>query len=272
MELSDEDTQNFYGRHSWPGPKAIVSRKWAARFGDLLNSDTPIRLLEAGCGSGQDIVGMLSEFPEMTGVGVDLSKLSIEHAENLSSRQNVSDRVAFHSLSFSDPLPWRDEFDVVISHGAIHHSPDPAKSMANISAALKPGGLFGAMIYGERSQQRRYEIKEALSIMGATEIDHAFELYNSYQGKYNSILDKTLRTLIRDLRRSVGRFRQKMLGKEEYLGYDENKFKRDIFVDGYFTPIDRAYNSRQIHEMMDGAGLELIEMLSAGKPEEDLLP
>ena len=109
MELTDRHTAAFYGSHSWPGPDAILSRKWVVRFGEHLSSERPLRLLDAGCGSGQDLAGMLAEYPEMSGVGIDLSELSIEYAGKLLDRVGASARAELHVMSFSEPLPWTEE-------------------------------------------------------------------------------------------------------------------------------------------------------------------
>ena len=215
---------------------------------------------------------MLAEYPEMSGVGIDLSELSIEYAGKLLDRVGASARAELHVMSFSEPLPWTEEFDVAVSNGAIHHSPDPARSMSNIAASLKPGGILGAMIYGERSHRQRYELREALQIMSGSDVDRMYSLYLDYGEKYSSILDKDIRTLARDFRHWAGRIRQRLQGKEEYLGYDHKKYRKELFYDGFVNPIDRAYSSLQLYEMLEGAKLTLLKMPTVGDPDISMLP
>jgi SAM-dependent methyltransferase len=264
-------TAKFYAANTWPGPDAIVSRKWATRLAPYIQSKD-FTFLDAGCGSGQYTAGMLLEYPGAKATAIDISEPSLDDARQIMRREGLGDRVEIDCRSFSEPLGWDNQFDFAIANGSIHHSPDLKQSMINIAAALKPGGVLGCMIYGSRSNARRYEIKEILHTLGGGDDDEMYDLYVAYKKKYASILDRTPRVLIRQAKHWVGRRIAKITGREQYWGYESHRDGRRLFVDGYVTPLDVAISSRGLKELLDAAGLELCEMFTMGRPDKSILP
>lgn len=271
VDKSDASTAAFYAAHPWPGPDAMVSRKWALRLRPYIREGA-FEFLDAGCGSGQYTAGMLLEYPQARAVAIDLSERSLEDSRSLLRTAGVEDRAEVLCRSFSDPLPWKDRFDVVIANGSIHHSPDPVVSFVHIAKSMKVGGLLGCMVYGIRSNARRYEVKEMLHLLTDGDVEEMYKLYSAYDRVYGSIFDKPLRTLIRDAKLWVGRRLSRWSGKEEQWGYDPRTDHKQVFIDGYAAPIDAAFTSREIQGMLSAAGLELCEMLSGGRSDESVMP
>ena len=50
-----------------------------------------------------------------------------------------------------------NSFDYVYSWGVLHHSPDIAQSLKEMTRVLKPGGGFGIMVYNRRSLLHWYK-------------------------------------------------------------------------------------------------------------------
>jgi SAM-dependent methyltransferase len=271
MTGTDARTADFYTANRWPGPDAIVSKKWAKRIAPYVGSDD-FRFLDAGCGSGQYTAGMLLAYPTAKATAIDISETSLDDARQIFDREGVADRVEIHCRSFSEPLGWDEQFDLVIANGSIHHSPDPSQSFINIAQALKPGGLLGCMVYGSRSNARRYEIKEVLHLLANNDVDEMYSLFGDYQKKYASILDRPVRTIVRDVKGWVERRLARLSGREQDWGYDPLADQRRIFVDGYVAPTDVSFTSGDLKKLLDDAGLEICEMFSMGRPDEAKLP
>ncbi len=271
VELDDVATAAFYASIEYPGPDALVTRIWANRLKAHI-AQSEFRFLDAGCGSGRHLAGMLKTYPGATGIGIDISRPSLNQAEMLVDKLGIADRASFQLRSFSEPLPFVSEFDVVIASGTIHHTPDPATSFRNLAQVVKPGGLFACMVYGERGHRRRYEVKEALQIACGGGEDEIFRGYLDYARKYETWQDQPVRRLKRNMRRRLGRWRRVLSGRNESAGYDPGKKSRVFVLDAYAAPIDVAFNSRQLRTMLDDAGLELVEMLNLGRPDLSLLP
>jgi trans-aconitate 2-methyltransferase len=104
----------------------------------LLNLGGSERVLDVGCGEGKITARIAARVPRGSVVGVDPSR----------------DMIAFASSHFGPPdwpnlrfaegdarsLPFRSEFDVVVSFNALHWVLEQGEALASIRRALRPGG------------------------------------------------------------------------------------------------------------------------------------
>lgn len=98
-------------------------------------------VLEAGCGMGR-----FAEVVQSTGatyVGLDYS-YAVDAAQ-----KNVGRLPGVHLVQADIfNLPFADEvFDLVISLGVLHHTPDPRRAFACLPRVLKPGGKLSVTVY-----------------------------------------------------------------------------------------------------------------------------
>ncbi|MBD2034920.1 class I SAM-dependent methyltransferase [Leptolyngbya sp. FACHB-321] len=94
-------------------------------------------VLDIGCGTGEFERLVLSEQPEHTMVGVDLSEGMLEMAQ-----QKCRDypHVSFQKASVV-ALPFVDRsFDVIVSASAFHYFDDPIAALKEMQRLLKPNG------------------------------------------------------------------------------------------------------------------------------------
>lgn len=130
------------------------SKEWhipiAAGFSDAKD----LNVLEIGCGLGTDGAQFAKAGAHYT--GVDLTEAAIELAQkrfdlfNLPGSFRVADAEA---LDFPD-----NTFDLVYSHGVLHHTPDTAGSIKEVHRVLKPGGRAVVMLYHRDSYNYRVNI------------------------------------------------------------------------------------------------------------------
>jgi SAM-dependent methyltransferase len=104
-------------------------------------------VLEIGCGLGSDAVQFARAGARYT--GVDLTPRSVEL---------VTRRFALYGLegaarvADAERLPFADEsFDLVYSHGVLHHTPDTQRAFDEIHRVLRPGGTAMVMLYHRNS-------------------------------------------------------------------------------------------------------------------------
>jgi ubiquinone/menaquinone biosynthesis C-methylase UbiE len=105
------------------------------------------KVLEIGCGAGIDLMqfaraGALVSARDLTENAVDLAtrNLAREGYSGDIRQGNAED------LDFPD-----DTFDVVYSHGVLHHTVDTEKAIAEVYRVLKPGGEAVIMLYNRIS-------------------------------------------------------------------------------------------------------------------------
>jgi len=101
-------------------------------------------VLECGCGTGQ-----LSHFLQLNNnhtLGIDLSLaslgLAVEH-----KHRNQLERASFCQMNIFDLAIKDNSFDVVISHGVLHHTFDARRAFASIARKCKPGGIIMVGLY-----------------------------------------------------------------------------------------------------------------------------
>ena len=121
-----------YSRHS--GLQQAMAEEQLGR----LKLDGGERLLDVGCGDGKITAGIAARLPRGSAVGVDPSRDMIDFA---ASHFGTPDRPNLRfEVADARRLPYRDEFDLVVSFNALHWVPEQDAALASIRAALKPGG------------------------------------------------------------------------------------------------------------------------------------
>jgi SAM-dependent methyltransferase len=106
------------------------------------------RVLEIGLGEGSDSERLIRNGASWT--GIDLTAESIERVRTrLTLRGLPYDALQQGSVL---ELPFEnDTFDVVFSHGVLHHVPDIQRAQTEISRVLRPGGELVVMLYARWS-------------------------------------------------------------------------------------------------------------------------
>lgn len=113
-----------------------------------------LKVLEIGCGLGTDGAQFAQAGADYT--GVDLTDAAIELAKgrfeifNLPGKFQTADA---ERLDFEN-----DTFDLVYSHGVLHHTPDTAAAVSEIHRVLKPKGRAMVMLYHRDSYNYRVNI------------------------------------------------------------------------------------------------------------------
>ena len=102
------------------------------------------RILEMGCGTGQ--MSLFLAGADRLVIGADLTRASLELAEAARRRYQI-DGVLFVETDLRRPGLRARAFDVVISNGVLHHTPDPRASFAALARLVRPGGIVVVGLY-----------------------------------------------------------------------------------------------------------------------------
>lgn len=96
-----------------------------------------VRGLDAGAGYGGTCFRCLRVHGGHW-TGITISPEQYESAKGIAEARGLESRIDFHLLSYDAPLPGR--YTIAIAIESLIHSDDPARTLANLAAALDPGG------------------------------------------------------------------------------------------------------------------------------------
>ncbi len=187
------------------------------------------KVLEIGCGLGTDGAQFAKAGAHYT--GVDLTEAAVELARKrfelfeLPGKFQTADA---ENLSFAD-----ESFDLVYSHGVLHHTPDTAKAIREVHRVLRPGGRAMVMLYHRDSYNYRLNIS-VLRRAGAQLLkwEPGVKLVHRVTGEPLDSLHAHAKLLETE--------------KESYLRPDEFLSQN---TDGAGNPLARVYSRREAQEL-----------------------
>jgi len=120
-------------------------------------------VLECGCGTGQ-----LSHFLQLNNnhvLGIDMSlsslALAVEH-----KKRNGLPRSAFCQMNIFNMAIKDNSFDVVISHGVLHHTFDAKRAFGEIVKKAKPGGVVMVGLYNYYARVPTWLRSKVIGVLG----------------------------------------------------------------------------------------------------------
>jgi SAM-dependent methyltransferase len=174
--MSDENpiapTRAFYERYQFPGNRPmdqdglIFLRHFGRAVAEAATRVTtrPLRVLDAGCGTGNTSVALARRFPDLEVLGIDQSRNSLTRGRTRAREEGVSN-VRFRRQDLLTPLAGIPPVDIVLCLGVLHHTADMRRVLRNLRRALKPQGVLFLWIYGLLGRSRHSLNVRALQIL-----------------------------------------------------------------------------------------------------------
>jgi SAM-dependent methyltransferase len=252
MPKYDDDIEAQYNEHPYPEPILDMDQKidlgyqqgscltliWQRLFPEKEYRDN-LNILIAGCGTNQAIYHAL-KFPKSQHYAIDVSETSISHVRNMIEKYNIKNLI----IEKKDILELKNknEFDLVISTGVIHHTKDPQKSLNILVKATKDDGALFIMVYASYLRMGVYFLQDAFRYLDLknTKKDigvakRLIELIpqNHYVNKYldsAKVEDTTIVTSSQDMHYDAG------------------------FVDTFFNARDVSFNIDELKILINKSG------------------
>jgi len=102
---------------------------------------------EYGIGGGSDLMSYLRRGNRVWGTDIVPENIEVARKRILDAGFN-KDQFNLVLLQDSYPLPFQDNsFDIISSHGVLHHIPDPKPIVKEMYRIMKPGGFIYIMLY-----------------------------------------------------------------------------------------------------------------------------
>lgn len=185
-------------------------------------------VLEIGCGLGTDGAQFAQAGARYT--GIDLTEAAVDLARqrfelfNLPGDFRVADA---EQLDFAD-----NSFDLVYSHGVLHHTPDTAAAVREIHRVLRPGGRAMVMLYHRDS----YNYRVNISVLRRAGV-HLL--------RWNAGL-KLVQALTGESETSLRDHAKQLRSDSHYLSSDEFLSRN---TDGAGNPLARVYSRQEAREL-----------------------
>jgi ubiquinone/menaquinone biosynthesis C-methylase UbiE len=209
-------------------------KEWHIPAAADFSGTSGLKVLEIGCGLGTDGAQFAKAGADYT--GVDLTEAAVDLARK---RFAVSGLEGKFEVADAENLEFDNEsFDLVYSHGVLHHTPDAAAAVAEIWRVLRPGGRAVIMLYHRDSYNYRVNIS-VLRRSGARLLksESGIQLVHRLTGEPLESLHEHARLL--------------QEGKENYLKPDEFLNQN---TDGAGNPLARVYSRRDARELFKQFG------------------
>jgi SAM-dependent methyltransferase len=130
------------------------TKEWHIPMAADFASAGGLKVLEIGCGLGTDGARFAEAGADYT--GVDLTEAAVELARK---RFELFDLPGRFQTADAENLDFPDEsFDLVYSHGVLHHTPETAQAIREVHRVLRPGGRAIVMLYHRDSYNYRVNI------------------------------------------------------------------------------------------------------------------
>jgi SAM-dependent methyltransferase/uncharacterized protein YbaR (Trm112 family) len=133
-----------YDDHDTLGSLLEKSRRgiYANRLNEAVGFNCNV--LEVGCGTGQ-LSNFLGHCCRRV-IGADLCLNSLKLAEGFRQKQGLS-RVRFVQMNLFRPCFRREQFDVILCNGVLHHTSNPYGGFQQLVPLLRPGGHIVIGLY-----------------------------------------------------------------------------------------------------------------------------
>ena len=153
--------REFYERFHFPGKRPpdqdglILIRRFARSLKPFVQKQrtSPIRVLDAGCGTGNTTISLARQFSEVEFLGVDISEPSLSRARQVINEEPLTN-LRFRKWNLMNPMLDEGQFDIVLCLGVLHHTADMGRVLTNLNGVLKSEGELYLWIYGRHGRYR----------------------------------------------------------------------------------------------------------------------
>ena len=237
-----------------------------------------VRFLDAGCGTGHVLVGVAKRHPDWDCFGIDLSDASLAVAKQLSDAHRAP--VTVRRGSYVEPLPFDGRFDVVSAMGTIHHAADPVAALRNLRHHMRDDGYLLLHLYGLRCDRRKFDIKEALSILEPDLSAHTrrFDYYRSLmEHRRRDWIRRVATTTLADVYTKLRNLSRNAVRRGRGISWsppfhDDYRTLNAPWIDHFCHPCERAYEVPEVHALLQAGGFRVERMLGQGKEDLRRIP
>lgn len=251
----------FYERYHFPSIRPVEqdglilmrrlarsASEWSGR-----GAHGRLRVLDAGCGTGNTLIALAKHIPEARFLGLDLSRSSLAVAEAAAAADGLTN-VEFRHWNLLEPFSDGDPFDVVLCLGVLHHTADMRTVLAGLGDVLGRDGQLLLWIYGKHGRYRHRLNTRLLAMLMEPDAEP----------------DEAVSTAIEFIQHAAGGAAREDLrpAMERMSGHDD-VFQAPAWVaDQFFHPHELVVDLEELLTLVDSADLEMTEWLGVDERPE----
>ena len=122
-----------------------------------------LKVLVAGCGTGQHAIATASKYQNSYITAIDLSLASLSYAKRKADELGITN-IDFIQMDILELQNYEKKFDIIESVGVLHHMDDPYDGLKSLYQALNLNGLIMIGLYSKIARAHikriRLEIKK----------------------------------------------------------------------------------------------------------------
>ena len=210
-------------------------------WGGLRAIDSTLRVLDAGCGTGDSTICMAEQLRD-TGARVtalDFSSASLDITRQRAGVRGL-DNIDYVEAPLEElPRLGVGEFDFALCSGVLHHLASPERGLEALRAVLKPDGGIAVMVYSRYGRAPLYMMQELMRALAPPSLD---------TGERLRVLKRTMKLLHDD---------HPLKQTWDQHGTEAAKGDAALF-DMFLHAQDRAYTVPGIYEWVEGAELRIL--------------
>jgi len=253
----------MYERHPYP-PVDEDIKAYASGEAWLLESPNPnfhlywphddmtdeLDILIAGCGT-QQAAQIAASMPHARIVGTDISDNSLAETKRLADRIDAKN-LTLKKTAIEDIATLKQDFDLVICTGVLHHLESPEVGLAGLKNVLRPDGAMHLMLYGRHGRAGVYMLQALFQMM---QIDPLKVTRSDIQG-------------IRNLVENIPAAHPFHGVRHLHPDWQDD----DGLVDLLLHLQDRAYGLDEVDIFLNSADLKIQKLLFAGRTDPIFTP
>ena len=126
-------------------------------------------ILDAGCGSGYQLLALAIANPGANIVGVDISPKSLELAQQRLAYHQIENPSHFHCLAIEELPDLPDRFDYINCDDVLYLLEDPVVGLQAMKSVLKPNGIIRTNMHSSLQRAEVYRVQQFFSQLGYLE-------------------------------------------------------------------------------------------------------
>lgn len=233
--LLDEAPLGYNWRWHYPSAFAFCTGRLP------LPLSRPLRILDAGCGTGESTSYLvhLNDGAEVTAIDLSSGALDVAKERLQRSLPDHVSRCNFVHKSIFDVAELDGTFDHINCVGVVHHTPDPLRAIRALAEKLKPGGILHIFVYAVNGRWEISLMQQALRILqnGSTNFEEGVQLGRQV---FAALPDGN-----------------RLKVREEQRWAQENA-KDATFADMYLHPQEVDYDVNSLFDLIDRSGLQFL--------------